>query len=88
MFPMTVEGNVTKSGKQQCTVFNLGITLFEAFRYAVEKVNNRSVLKGMTLGYDARDTCSRVDESVKFALKYTNLLQITQEEILTNILLL
>ncbi len=69
MFPITVEGNVTKSGKQQCTVFNLGLTLFEAFRYAVEKVNNRSVLKGMTLGYDARDTCSRVDESVKFALK-------------------
>lgn len=69
MFPITVAGNVTKSGQQQCTTFPLGKILFDAFRYAVEHVvNNRSILKGMTLGYDARDTCSRVDQSVKIAL--------------------
>ena len=69
MFPITVEGNATNGGKRQCTNFKLGIILFEAFRYAVETVNNRSILKEMTLGYDARDTCSRVDQSVKIALK-------------------
>ena len=69
MFPITVEGNVTRTGKQQCTFFRPGIILFEAFRYAVDKVNNESILKGMTLGYDAFSTCSRVDESVKIALK-------------------
>lgn len=68
MFPITVAGNVTKSGQHQCTPFPLGKILFEAFRYAVEQVNNRSILKGMALGYDARDTCSRVDQSVKIAL--------------------
>ena len=68
MFPITVAGNVTKSGQYQCAPFPLGKILFEAFRYAVEQVNNRSILKGMTLGYDAHDTCSRVDQSVKIAL--------------------
>ena len=75
MFPLTVANNVIKSGKQQCKTFKLGMILFKAFRYAVENVNNRSILKGMRLGYDARDTCSKIDESVKIALDVHQLVE-------------
>ena len=74
MFPITVQ-NVTTTGKRACVYFPLGIILFEAFHYAVEKVNNESILQGMTLGYDVRDTCSRVDKSVKIALDVHQLME-------------
>ncbi|XP_028413411.1 extracellular calcium-sensing receptor-like [Dendronephthya gigantea] len=77
MFPITVRENVTMMGEQNCAYFPLGISLFEAFRYAVKKVNDEGILKGMTLGYDVYDTCSRVDKSVEVAL---DVLQLVKDE--------
>lgn len=77
MFPITVSQNRNETilGKYECTLFKLGVFLVEAFLYAIKKANEEDMLKGIKLGYDIQDTCSRVDQSVKTALEINKRVQ-------------
>jgi len=48
-----------------------GITWVESFLYAIDKINNNStVLPGVRLGYDVRDTCNDVQVATKQTLDF------------------
>ena len=65
-----------------CTpIFKEGVVLTEAMVYAVKYVNENNLLPyNITLGYDIRDTCSKVLTALKTSLDFVNGRRILSEQ--------
>eukprot|EP00118_Oscarella_pearsei_P026213 m.309622 g.309622 ORF g.309622 m.309622 type:complete len:917 (+) comp47122_c0_seq1:114-2864(+) len=66
---MELDGKTCHQNRR--TVRAFGFERLEAMRFAVERINsNDSLLPGITLGYELRDTCSNADYALRQSLNF------------------
>ena len=67
LFPVHKSGDDNRCGK----ILDLGVQRMEAMIFAVEKINNDStLLPGLRLGYEIRDTCTQENRALEESLTY------------------